>query len=53
MRTLIYPIGASLDGFIAGPEGEIDSRRRTRICIAWVSVACHRRFAGHLTDARP
>ena len=24
MRTLIYSMGVSLDGFIAGPEGEID-----------------------------
>ena len=24
MRKLIYSMGVSLDGFIAGPEGEID-----------------------------
>jgi hypothetical protein len=35
MRKLIYSMGVSLDGFIAGPSGEIRStgRRRTRSCI--------------------
>ena len=30
MGTVIYSMGVSLDGFIAGPDGAIDWRRRTR-----------------------
>jgi hypothetical protein len=30
MGTVIYSIGVSLDGFIAGPKGEIDWAARTR-----------------------
>ena len=33
MRKLIYSMGVSLDGFIAGPHGEMTGRRRTRSCI--------------------
>jgi hypothetical protein len=33
MSDLIYSMGVSLDGFIAGPGGEITGRRPTRSCI--------------------
>jgi hypothetical protein len=29
MRELIYSMGVSLDGFVAGPDGEIDCYRRS------------------------
>ena len=38
MRKLTYSMGASLDGFIAGPEGEIDFSAPDEDLHAWVSV---------------
>ena len=42
MRKLIYSMTVSLDGFIAGPDGDFDWRRRTRSCTGSTTSRCGR-----------
>jgi hypothetical protein len=41
MRKLIYSMGVSLDGFIAGPTARSTGRRRTRSCIGSITGRRH------------
>ena len=50
MRKLVYYIGATLDGYIAGPGGEIDFFPLSEEMLAWIGSSFPETIPTHLRE---